>query len=148
MACSWGLLGIRALLAVNTADLPRIGEDGWLVGLDGRVLGFTLAISVATGLLFGLIPALQGSRADLRARSRRAGAARAAAASARTRRARSLVVTEVALALILLIGSALLIRTAIALGRVDPGFDTTNVLTHADVADGRRASRRRKASSG
>ena len=123
-----GIVGIRALLAVNTAGLPRIGEDGILVGVDWRVLAFTVAVSLGTGILFGLIPALQSSRADLttalKESSGRSGT------GFRQNKARSvLVVTEVALALILLIGSALLIRTAVALTRVDPGFDSANVLT-------------------
>jgi putative ABC transport system permease protein len=123
-----GVLGIRALLAVNTAGLPRIGRDGVLVGVDWRVLAFTLLISVATGVIFGLFPALQSSRTDLsvtlKESSGRSGT------GFRQNKARSiLVVVEVALALVLLIGSALLIRTAIALRSVDPGFDTSNVLT-------------------
>ena len=123
-----GWVGIRALLSVNTAGLPRVGEDGALVGMDWRVLGFTLLVSVATGVIFGLIPALNSSRADLttalKESSGRAGT------GARQNKARSmLVVTEVALALVLLIGLALLIRTAVALARVDPGFDASNVLT-------------------
>jgi putative ABC transport system permease protein len=123
-----GVIGIRALLAVNTAGLPLVGEDGSLVGVDWRVLGFTIAISLGTGILFGLIPALQSSRTDLtialKESSGRSGT------SFRQNKARSLlVVTEVALALILLIASTLLIRTAIELNRVDPGFDAKNVLT-------------------
>jgi predicted permease len=123
-----GILGMRALLRVNTAGLPRIGQDGGLVGLDWRVLLFTLAASLGTGILFGLIPALQGSRADLgvtlKESSGRSGT------GFRQNKARSiLVVVEVALALILLIGSALLIRTAVALAYVDPGFDPSRVLT-------------------
>ncbi len=123
-----GLLGIRALLRVNTAGLPRIGQDGSLVGVDWRVLVFTLLVSLGTGILFGLIPALQGSRADLsgtlKESSGRSGT------GFRQNKARSiLVVVEVALALILLIGSALLIRTAVALAWVDPGFDASHVLT-------------------
>jgi putative ABC transport system permease protein len=124
----FGVLGIRALLAVNTAGLPRIGRDGVLVGVDWRVLVFTLVVSLATGIIFGLFPALQTSRADLsvtlKESSGRSGT------GFRQNKARSvLVVIEVALALVLLIGSALLIRTAVALRAVDPGFDTTNVLT-------------------
>src|SRR3954453_5782322 len=123
-----GLIGIRTLLAVNTAGLPRVGVDGALVGLDWRVAVFTLGVSVATGILFGLIPALQSSKTDLtttlKESSGRSGT------GFRQNKARSvLVVVEVALALILLIGSALLIRTAVALGHVDPGFDASNVLT-------------------
>jgi predicted permease len=123
-----GLIGIRALLTINTANLPRIGQDGALVGVDWRVLGFTLLVSLGTGVIFGLIPALQGSRTDLSATLKESGGR--SGTGFRQNKARSvLVVIEVALALILLIGSALLIRTAIALGRVDPGFDPSQVLT-------------------
>jgi predicted permease len=123
-----GWIGIRALLTVNTAGLPRVGEDGSLVGIDWRVLVFTLLVSLVTGMLFGLIPALQSSRIDLtttlKESSGRSGS------GFRQNKVRSiLVVTEVALALVLLIGSALLIRTSVALSRVDPGFDVRNVLT-------------------
>jgi putative ABC transport system permease protein len=123
-----GLIGIRALLAVNTADLPRLGDKGTLVGADWRVLLFTLLISIGTGILFGLIPALQSSRANLssslKETSGRTGT------GFRQNKARSLlVVTEVALALLLLVGCALLIRTSVALRAVAPGFDPNNVLT-------------------
>ncbi len=147
-----GILGIRALLAVNTADLPRVGADGALVGLDWRVAAFTVVVALGTGILFGLIPALQSSKTDLtttlKESSGRSGT------GFRQNKARSvLVVTEVALALILLIGSALLIRTAVALGRVDPGFDATHVLTMrmsltgaalSDVRGGRAGGARRR----
>jgi putative ABC transport system permease protein len=123
-----GIIGIRLLLAVNTANLPRIGQDGGLVGVDWRVLGFTLLVSLGTGVIFGLIPALQGSRTDLSATLKEGGGR--SGTGMRQNKARSvLVVIEVALALILLIGSALLIRTAMALGGVNPGFDANNVLT-------------------
>ena len=123
-----GWAGIRALLSINTAGLPRVGKGGDLVGLDWRVVAFTIAVSLCTGVLFGLIPALQTSKADLtttlKESSGRSGT------GLRQNKIRSvLVVVEVALALVLLIGSALLIRTAMALGRVDPGFDVHNVLT-------------------
>src|ERR1019366_7593151 len=62
-----GVVGIRALLSVNTADLPRVGEDGALVVLDWRILAFTVLAAVVTGILFGMIPALQASRPDLSA---------------------------------------------------------------------------------
>ncbi len=123
-----GLVGIKALLSVNTAGLPRVGEFGGMVGLDWRVASFAFLVSLGTGVLFGLIPALQGSKTDLtttlKESSGRSGT------GFRQNKARSiLVVTEVALALVLLIGSALLIRTAVALSHVEPGFDPTNVLT-------------------
>src|SRR5439155_24829731 len=57
--------GIRALLSLSPGNIPRIGLDGSNVSLDWRVLGFTLALSMLTGILFGLVPALQSSRADL-----------------------------------------------------------------------------------
>ncbi len=123
-----GVAGIRALLAVNTAGLPRVGENGALVGLDWRVLGFTVFVSLATGILFGLIPALQGSHADLSSTLKESSGR--SGTGFRQNKARSLlVISEVALALVLLVGSALLIRTSIALTTVDPGFDVTNVLT-------------------
>jgi len=123
-----GIVGIRVLLALNTAGLPRIGEDGSLIPVDWRVLGFTLAVSLGTGILFGLIPALQSSKADLTTTLKESGGR--SGTGFRQNIARSvLVVTEVALALVLLVGSALLIRSAIALNRVDPGFDASRVLT-------------------
>jgi putative ABC transport system permease protein len=123
-----GTLGIRALLRINTADLPRVGQDGLLVTLDWRVLAFTILVSIGTGIIFGLIPALQGSRADLSATLKESSARSGTGARQNKTRA-LLVVSEVALAVILLIGSALLIRTSLALRRVDPGFDVQNVLT-------------------
>ena len=124
----FGWLGIRALLSVNTAGLPRVGSEGNLVSIDWRVLAFTVTVALFTGILFGLIPALQTSRADLtttlKESSGRSGT------GFRQNKVRSvLVVSEVALALVLLIGSALLIRSALALSKVDPGFDIQNVLT-------------------
>jgi predicted permease len=123
-----GILGIRVLLAVNTADLPRLGPDG-SVPVDWRVLAFTLVLSVGTGLLFGLIPALQSTRGDV-AGTLKESAGRTGSGGFRQNKTRAvLVVSEVALALTLLVGSALLIRTAIALAHVDPGFDASHVLT-------------------
>ncbi len=123
-----GVIGIRALLAVNTARLPRVGEDGGLVGVDWRVVGFTILVSLATGILFGLFPALQSSRTDLTATLKESSGR--SGTGFRQNKARSaLVAVELALAVVLLVGSALLIRTAVALGRVDPGFDPSGVLT-------------------
>ena len=123
-----GWAGIRALLSINTAGLPRVGENGAFVALDWTVVAFTVAVSLATGLIFGLIPALQSSKSDLTT-TLKESAGRSGTGFRQNKVRSVLVVTEVALALVLLIGSALLIRTAMALGRVDPGFDTTNVLT-------------------
>jgi predicted permease len=133
-----GEAGVRALLAVNTANLPRLGENGSAVGLDGRVLSFTLLISLSTGIIFGLLPALQGSRADPNRTLKEGGGPLGTAV--RQNRTRSvLVVAEIALALILLVGSALLIRTSFALRSVDPGFDTHHVLTMRTLLTGTSA---------
>ncbi len=123
-----GFVGVRALLAISPAGLPRIGEDGSAIGMDWRVLGFTLAVAILTGILFGLFPAFSVSRTDLNSSlkdsSNRSGT------SMRHGKARALlVISEVSLALVLLIGSALLIRTFVALHAVNPGFDGHNVLT-------------------
>ncbi len=123
-----GYVGVRALLAVSPAGLPRIGENGSAVGIDWRVLGFTLAISFLTGVLFGLFPALSASRTDLNS-SLKESSNRSGTGFRQSKTRSLLVVTEVALALVLLVGSALLIRTFIALRGVNPGFNPHNVLT-------------------
>jgi len=123
-----GIAGIRALLAINTANLPRVGKDGALVALDWRVVTFAILVSIATGVLFGLIPALQASRADLSS-TLKESAGRSGTGFRQNKARAILVVSEVALALILLVGSALLIRTSLALNAVDPGFDAAHVLT-------------------
>jgi predicted permease len=123
-----GILGMRALLSVNTAGLPRVGMDGSLVGLDWRVLTFTILAGLVTGILFGLIPALQSSRPDLSATLKESGG-RAGTGLKHNKARTLLVVTEVALSVVLLVGSILLIRTSMALAGVKPGFDSKNVLT-------------------
>jgi len=123
-----GVLGIRAMLSINTAGIPRVGENGTMVQLDWRVVGFTLAVAVGTGILFGLIPALQGSRADLSS-TLKESSGRSGTGLRQNKLRAVLVVTEMALALILLIGSALLIRTQVTMTSVNTGFDATNVLT-------------------
>ena len=123
-----GYLGVRGLLAINPVDIPRIGEHGAAVSLDWRVLAFTLLVALFTGVLFGLIPAITGSRTDLTTSFKEAGSR--SGSGFRQNKARSiLVVTELALALVLLVGAALLIRTFMTLRTVKPGFDSHNVLT-------------------
>ncbi len=123
-----GYVGVRALLVINPGNIPRIGEHGADVTMDWRVLGFTLLISILTGILFGLIPALSASRSDLSSALRESGTR--SGSGLRQNKARSvLVITEMALAVILLVGAALLIRTFAALRSVDPGFNTHNILT-------------------
>jgi predicted permease len=132
-----GSIGVRALLAVNPGNIPRIGEGGAAVAADWRVLAFTLGVSLLTGVLFGLIPALNASRPDL-ASTLKESTSRSGT-SLRQNKARGLlVVTEMALALVLLIGAALLIRTYIALRTVNPGFDAHNVLTMETSLTGSR----------
>lgn len=123
-----GYAGMRALLAVSPAALPRIGGDGSAIGLDWRVLAFTLGTSLLTGILFGLFPAFNASRSDLNVTLKESGGR--SGTGFREGKIRSLlVITEVSFALVLLIGAALLIRTVIALHEVNPGFDAHNVLT-------------------
>jgi putative ABC transport system permease protein len=122
-----GYVGVRALLAINPSDIPRIGEQGAAVALDWRVLVFTLVAAILTGILFGLVPALNTSRSDINSTLRESGAR--SGAGLRHNKARAvLVITEMALALVLLVGAALLIRTFGALRGVNPGFDARNVL--------------------
>jgi putative ABC transport system permease protein len=123
-----GFSGVRALLAVSPGDIPRIGEDGVRVGLDWRVALFTLGISILTGVLFGLIPALGASKPDLSSSMKESS--RGSGSSMKHNKMRSLlVVSEVSLALVLLVGASLLIRTFVALRAVDPGFNAHNVWT-------------------
>jgi predicted permease len=122
-----GFAGMRALLAINTAGLPRLGEAGTLLGLDWRVVGFTVALSLATAVLFSLAPALAASRPDLTAVIKSSSSRRRA--GFRLGGTRSLlIVAQVGLAVVLLIGASLLIRTFAALTRIDPGFAVDNVL--------------------
>ena len=123
-----GSAGIRGILSLNPGNIPRVGLQGNAVSMDMRVVLFTLGLSAATGILFGLFPALQASRADLSSTIKESTGR--GGTSFRHNKARSLlVVTETALALILLIGSGLLLRTFTALRSVNPGFDSHNVLT-------------------
>jgi predicted permease len=122
-----GLLGIRALLSIDTAGLPRLGDHGGAVGLDWRLVAFTAAISIGTGLIFGLAPAVHAARQDLSG-TLRDGTGSSGGQHNNALRS-TLVVVEIALALTLVIGSGLLIRTSLALNSVAPGFDSENVLT-------------------
>lgn len=125
-----GFAGVRLLLAVSPGGIPRIGEDGSKVTLDWHVLLFTAAISILTGILFGLFPAISISGKNLVSTLKESGIN--SSASFRSGKMRSLlVVSQMALSLILIVGAALLIRTFMKLQAVDPGFDTHNVLTMA-----------------
>ena len=123
-----GTVGIRAILAMSPGNIPRIGEHAVMVTLDWRVLIFTLVVSLATAILFGVVPAFEGSRTDPGVALKEGGGR--SGSGFRQELARSLlVVSEVALAVVLLVGAALLIRTFAALRGVNPGFDRHFVLT-------------------
>ncbi len=123
-----GYAGVRALLAVNPVDIPRIGEHGSAVVMDWRVLVFTLLVALLTGILFGLVPAFSSSRTDLTV-TLKEGSSRAGSSFRQNKARAILVVTEMALALILLVGAALLIRTFATMRSEKPGFDAHNILT-------------------
>ncbi len=108
---------LRALLALAPANLPRLAS----IGIDAAVLVFTVAISIAAGFLFGVIPVLKHAGPHVAAGLR--GGGRTSSASRERHRARNtLVVVQVALALVLLVGSGLMIRTFLSLRNVNPGF--------------------------
>jgi predicted permease len=149
-----GFVAMRALLAIDTAGLPRLGPDGAWLGMDWRVLTFAVSLSLATGVLFGLVPAIASARVDLNTVIKSAGSR--AGADRRDGKTRSaFVLGEIALAVVLLVGAALLIRTSIELTRVDVGYDADNVLvmrtalsdsrfaTTSDVAQVVRTARER-----
>jgi predicted permease len=116
--------GVDALLQLTPSSLPRLQT----IGVNGTVLGFTAGLSLLTGIVFGLAPAIHGSHADLHSVMR--AAARSASAAGRSTRVRSvLVVGEFALALVLLVGAALLVQSFWRLQRVDLGFNPASVLT-------------------
>jgi putative ABC transport system permease protein len=115
--------GVQALGQWSGASLPAMHG----IGIDGWVLAFTLGVSVITGLAFGLAPAFQAWRTDVNAALKQEGSQRDGRASQLA--PASLVVSEVALALVLLIGAGLLIKSFSRLAEVNPGFRTDGVLT-------------------
>ncbi len=132
-----GYAGIRALLALNTGSLDMVGENGGAVTVDWRVMGFALAVSFGTGIAFGLVPALRGSRADLTS-GLKDGGVRSGASVGQNKARAVLVVSEVGLAVVLLVGSFLLTRSFMALSAVDPGFETKNVVTMNVLVSGKK----------
>ncbi|MBA0086913.1 MAG: FtsX-like permease family protein, partial [Acidobacteria bacterium Pan2503] len=141
LLAAWGTqAGLRRL----PAGLPRAAE----VGLDAHVLFFTLVVSLGCGILFGLAPALKGTRASLHDMLKEGGRG---GSGSRHRAQRLLVVVETALALVLLVAAGLMIRSLRALWNVNPGFNSYNVLTfgvalppamRTATADGIRAALR------
>jgi putative ABC transport system permease protein len=120
LAAAWGT---RLIETIGAQLIPWLGR----VELDARILLFTFGMSVMTGVVFGLAPALRASRPDLN-ESLKEGA-RSGAGASRSRVRNFLVVSEVALSLVLLVGAGLLIKSVVRLRGVDPGFDAKNVAT-------------------
>ncbi|MCI0390747.1 MAG: ABC transporter permease [Acidobacteria bacterium] len=117
---SWGM---HLLLSINEKFIPRANE----VGVDGRVLAFTFGVSLLTGLLFGLVPALHSSRADLHLALKEGG--RSGASQTRGWLRNALLVFEVTSTIVLLIGAGLLIKSFWRVQEVEPGFNPNNLLT-------------------
>ena len=131
LSCIGGAFGlllafasVRALVALNPGNIPGINQ----LGIDGNVVFFTAAVSLVTGALFGLVPALQVSRDNLHVTLKEGGRSGIGDRSGQLIR-RALVVAEVALALTLLTGGGLLIKSFARLSGVDPGFNPRDVLT-------------------
>ena len=122
-----GFAGIRALSAVSTAGLSRLGEGGALLGVDWRVVAFTVSVSIVTVFFSGLLPALITSRADPNSVMKHASGA-STTGHGKHRSRSILVVAEVALAVVLLIGAGLLIKTTAALNATDPGINVDDVV--------------------
>ena len=117
-------LGVRLLMTLTPAGLPRITNTS----IDAAVLGFTFAVSLLTGVVFGLVPALHATVFGVSAKLKEDARTTAGGASGHRLR-KFLVVSEIALALVLLISAGLMIRSFVLLHRVDPGFRTDNLLT-------------------
>ena len=125
--------GTAALIAAQPADIPRLDE----IGVNRVVVLFTLAIAIVTGLAFGVLPAIQGTSGPLMGTLREGG--RGAGVGRGTHRVRSgLVVAEMALAVMLLMGAGLLIRSFVELTRVDPGFRPERAMSFRLMLQGDR----------
>ncbi|MGA2595972.1 MAG: ABC transporter permease [Bryobacteraceae bacterium] len=137
-----GAWGVRVLLAYTPGDIPRVTANATsgnsvLLTLDWSVVAFTFGIAVLTGIVFGLFPALQISRTDL-ASTLKENSSRGGTGLRQNKTRGVLIVAEIALALVLLAGAALMIRTFSALRGVDPGFDMHHVLTMQTSLGGTR----------
>ena len=122
LALAYG--GVQALVSLLPADFPRAHD----IHVSGPVLGFTLAVSVLTGILFGLAPALQASRTDPKEGLQKSGRTSTASRS-QGRLRNALVIAEVSLASVLLIGAGLMLRTFLNLIHLNPGFQQDHTLT-------------------
>ena len=117
-----GAWGIEALISIAPQTTPRIGD----IGLDPTVLAFASALTIVTGLLFGIVPAVQAARADVTPGLKEGSRGTSGRTGHRTRRV--LIAAEVAIALVLLVGSGLLMRTLVRLQQFDLGFTPDRVL--------------------
>jgi putative ABC transport system permease protein len=126
-----GFAGLRGLLAANPESIPRALE----IALDWKVLLFTLGVSILTGLIFGMAPLLH-LREQVVSIALKEGGQRSTAGSARARLRGGLVMTEVALAVVLVVGAGLLIRSFQKLMTVDPGFNRERLTTFGVVLPG------------
>jgi predicted permease len=132
-----GLIGVRLLLRINSGDIPRIGEAGGAIALDLNILLFTLGVSILTGIIFGLVPAISASRTNLALTLNESSSH--ASFGVRSGKLRStLVIAEMALTVVLVVGAALLIRTFVNLEAVDPGFTMRNVMSMSMSVSGDR----------
>ncbi|HEX8088997.1 MAG TPA: ABC transporter permease, partial [Blastocatellia bacterium] len=118
------LWGVDVLVALSPDNIPRLNE----VRIDGAVLGFTLLVSLLSGVVFGLAPALYSSRLNLN-ESLKEGARGASESLGRRRLRNALVISEIALSLMLLISAGLMIKSFVRLQNVNPGFSPKNILT-------------------
>jgi predicted permease len=129
---AFAVLALRAILrTTTTGSIPRLAE----IGLDPTVLLFTLAVALVTGVVFGLVPLLRLGKHDLHSTLKEAGA-RATASPVRRRARGLLVVAEVALAVVLVVGAGLMLRTFWNLMTVDAGFDREGLVTFRVVLPG------------
>jgi predicted permease len=135
LGIAMGMAGIHALLAIQPGDIPRIASDGSDVVADWRVVWIAITASAISAIAFGAVPALFASRVNLQQPLNTAGA-RSATASGFGRTRAVLVVTEVAIASVLLVAAALLVRSFVSLRAVEPGFDARNVVMMRVVPSG------------
>jgi putative ABC transport system permease protein len=145
LACGGGVLGVglafgavRGFLLLDPGNVPRLDATS----VDARVLAFSFGLSLLTGVIFGLMPAVAASRVDVADLLRAGGQGRTTASSSRLRR--GLIVGQIALAVILLVGAGLLMRSWLELQRVDPGFSpaTTTMRVTLDARHARPEQRR------
>ncbi len=118
--------GVEAIIGISASSIPRADE----IGINGTVLCFTLILSIVTGLLFGILPAIRSSNRNF-GEALKEGGKGSAGGVLNHRLLRLMVVAEVSLALVLLVAAGLLVRSFITINQVDPGFDQKQVLSMA-----------------